>query len=110
FQCLLFESKKVQALLHFLALEVAGDPAGDYTGDHRRRQFAQVAEQYLAMLIEFANNPRTPLQRHIVKLPGELVLDNASLLLHYQDLVQALSEIPGSDRLQWPGHSHLEDA
>src|SRR5690606_13506528 len=77
---------------------------------HRRRQFAQVAEQYLAMLIEFANNPRTPLQRHIVKLPGELVLDNASLLLHYQDLVQALSEIPGSDRLQWPGHSHLEDA
>ncbi len=81
---------------------------GDDPGDHRRGQLGEVRQQRIALLVELADHPRTLADRPVVKLPGELVLDDAALFLDHQNLVQPLGELVHRDRLQRPAHADLE--
>ena len=81
---------------------------GDHPGDHRRGQLGEVRQQRVALLVELADHPRTLADGPVVELPGELVLDDAALLLDHQNLVQPLGELVHRDRLQRPAHADLE--
>ena len=76
----------------------------------RGGQFSQVGQQVAAFLVEFSDYPWARAHRIVVKLPGELVLDNGALLLHHQYFFQALGKIVRTARFQRPGHAYLVDS
>ena len=97
-----------QALLDAGAAVDRRQALGDGPGDHRRGQFGQVGQQGIALLVELADHPRALAHRPVVELAGQLVLDDAALLLDHQDLVQPLGELVHGDRLQRPAHADLQ--
>ncbi len=83
---------------------------GDHPGDHRGRQFGEVRQQRITLLVELTDHARTFVQRPVVELPSELVFENAAFFFNHQNLVQALGELMHRDRLQRPAHADLEHA
>ncbi|MDT4815803.1 hypothetical protein FQZ97_488400 [compost metagenome] len=107
-QGLFLGGEEGQAGLDLLARVDRRQALGDDPGDHGRRQLAEVGQQGVALLVEFADHARTLVHRPVVELAGELVLDDAALLLHHEDFVQAFGELVHRHRLQRPAHAHLE--
>ena len=50
-------------------------------------------QQVAAILIELTDNPGPAINRPVVQLPGQLVLDNAAFFLDHEDFFQALRKL-----------------
>ncbi len=109
-QGLLLGGQEGQACLDAVAGVDRREALGDHPGDHRRGQLGEVRQQRVALLVELADHPRTLADGPVVELSGELVLDDAALLLDHQYLVQPLGELVHRDRFQRPAHANLEHA
>ena len=107
-QGLFLGGEEGQARLDAVAGVDRREALGDHPGDHRRGQLGEVRQQRVALFVELADHPRTLADRPVVELPGELVLDDAALLLDHQNLVQPLGELVHRDRFQRPAHADLE--
>ncbi len=59
------------------------------------------------LLVELAQHVRAHIVAPVVQLFLELVFDDLALFLDHQDFLQALGEIAGDRRFQWPDHIHL---
>ena len=109
-QCRLLVFEKLEALVNGRAVEEARNARGDHASDHRRRQFAQVGQQQVALFVVLADHARAFVDRPVVKLPGQLVFDHAALFLDHEDFVKAVGETMRHDRFQRPAHADLEHA
>ena len=102
--------EEVQPGLDGLGVVKASQAAGDGPGHQRGCQFAAARHQIPALLVEFADHPGAARHGMVVELAGELVLDDRTLLLHHQDVLQSRGERMGDGRLQRPTHAYLEHA
>ena len=99
-----------QALFDGRAAVDGRQALGDHSGDHRRRQLAQVGQQGHTLLVEFADHTRALAHRPVVELAGQLIFDDAAFLFHHQNFVQAFGELVHRHRLKRPAHADLEHA
>ena len=101
--------EKLQPFADRRAVVELHHPGADRAGHHRRGQLGQVGDQVPALFIEFAHHPRTFRHRPVVQLPRDLVLEDAALFLHHQDLLQPPGEFMGRNGFQGPAHADLVD-
>ncbi len=102
----------LQALLDRFVVEELLDAAADHAGDGGRRQFTGGRQDPFAALVVLANDGRAlaPAGRPVEELFLHLALDEGTLLLHHDDVFQALREAGDAFRLQRPGHADLVHA
>ena len=108
-QAAFFGLQEIQPFLHGLAGVEAPQARGDGAGHHGRRQLRQVRQQVPALFVELAQDPGPFGDGPVVELPGELILHDAALFLHHQDLLQPLGELVGGEGFQRPAHAQLID-
>ncbi|MNI03962.1 hypothetical protein D3C73_568750 [compost metagenome] len=102
----------LQALLDGVVVEELLDAATDHAGDGGRGQFAGGRQDPLAGFVVLADDGRAlaPAGRPVEELLLHLALDEGTLLLHHDDVFQALRETGDAFRLQRPGHADLVHA
>ena len=109
-KCRFLGLEEGESLLDRFAVEKTGDSRRDNAGDHAGCQFAEIGDQQVAIFIVFTNHARSPVNRPVVKLTGELVFNHATFFLDHEDFVQSLGKLVRHHRFQRPAHADLVQA
>ena len=102
--------EKFQSLLNRFAIEKSRNARRDNASDHAWGQFAEVGHQQVAILVVFTDHAGSAIDRPVVELSGQLVLDDATFFLDHQDFLEPLGKLVRHDRLQRPAHADLVQA
>ena len=86
------------------------DAGGERPGHVLGRQFAQLRDQHVPVLVITADDARTPVGRKAVGGVLDLDLDDPALLLDHQDLLEPVGELEHALHLERMGHDNLVDA
>ena len=85
------------------------DAAADGTGNHCRREFTQIGYQMIAFFIKLTDYNRSFINRPVIQLTGNLILDHTALFFNYQNFFQPFGELMGRNRFQRPIHTDFQN-
>ncbi len=103
-------AEKLQPSVDLRAAVERRQTFGNHSGNHRRGQLTEIGQQRTALLIELTDHHRTAVHRPVVKLAGQLILDDAALFFDHQNLFQPLGKVMHRHRFKGPAHADLEHA